>query len=641
MPLATSMPRPMLTSRGFWFLLTVVVLLGAAIALQATLAILVCHTLLLWFLAHWFLFQWRFRAVQSHLGVARSLWTSRGPVESIWARQRSEVRVVLTCRPGVALPFVVVTDRVPAPAHWLGGLTQAEGALSADAPLELAYAIQCPGPGRIRFDGVRVQLADLAGLFYQILFVRDVREFRVLPGLPLDPAHATFVKTQNTLPLLGTHRHPRPGSGSELFDLRDYLSGDPPKMIAWKISARRDRLITRELESEVPIRCMLFVDASNSVRVGPAGRTALCRLVEIAAGVTEANTVQRDLTGLCLFDEAGVRRLIRAGRGRPHLYQLLDELTEAAALLPEVEQSNLIELLPYAYGLAQDVYPDLLRPDVNHMPWWLPFWAPQPRYTLPRPPAAPRRGWRRRLIAPFAGAARWLRYHFWPRFPLWTRPLRPAHHRAYRWRKQLAAIMAVRYDLGPGGLALLLEDDTACGQYLQRFLAEHQVTHPYPLYDGTGRYLFRAPEKFRVVADALMAAVARGKDNELFVLLADLFEGGPELARLERAVCVARARHHQVLVICPWPAAVPLPPRPAATLDPAERPRGHSLPEPTWQLDDIVLRAATLRLHQAYSAVRQTFARLNVPVLCAADDDTVDIVLYRMQRLRVRERGVR
>jgi uncharacterized protein (DUF58 family) len=631
----------MLTARGFWLLLTILVLLGLGVAFTSMPAMLVCLTLLLWFLAQWFLFQWRFRAVETHLSIERTLWTSRGPVDSIWARQRAQVRVRLSCDRAMALPFVVVTDRVPAPARWLGGTTQTDGALSADAPLEIEYAIQCPGPGRIRFDGLRVQFADLAGFFYQILFVRDVREYRVLPALPLDPAHATFVKTQNTLPLLGTHRHPRPGSGSELFDLRDYLSGDPPKMIAWKVSARRDRLITRELESEVPIRCTLFVDASSSVRVGPAGRTALCRLVEVAAGVAQANTAQRDLTGLCLFDETGVRRLIRPGRGRAHLHQLLDGLTEAAALMPAVAQTNLLELLPYAYGLAQDVYPDLLRADVNHMPWWLPFWAPQPLYTVPMPSPTASGGLRRRLLAPFVAAGRWLRHQFWPRFPLWTRPLRPAYHRAYRWRKQLAAIMAVRYDLGPGGLGLLLEDDIACGRYLQRFLAEHQVTHPYSLYDSAGNYLFRAPEKIGALADVLLTAVARGKDNELFVLLADVLEAGPDLARLERAVCVARARHHQVLVICPWPAAVPLPPRPAAGLDAATRPRGHRLPEPTWSLEDIVLRAATLRLHQAYADVQQTFARLGVPVLCAADDDTVDVVLYRMQRLRVRERGVR
>ncbi len=456
----------MLTARGFWFLLTVIALLGLSVGIGATAGVLVCLTLLLWLLAQWFLFLWRLRAAQQHLRVERTLSTSRGPVESIWARQRAEVRVVLSCDRRLGLPFVVMSDRVPAPAQWRSGLTQTEGVLSAGTPLELAYAIECPGAGRVRFDGVRIQLADLGGFFYSTMFVRDVRHYRVLPGLPVDPAHAKFVKTQNTLPLLGTHRHPRPGSGSELFDLRDYLPGDPPKMIAWKVSARRDRLMTRELESEVPIRCTLFVDISNSVRIGPAGRTALARLVEVAAGVAQANTAERDLTGLCLFDETGVARLMRPNRGARHLWQLIDELTDAAALLPAAKETVLADLLPYGYGLAQDVYPDLVQPDFNSMPWWLPFWAPQPLYTIPQPPlpVAVRTGISGWVLRRFIGASRWLRHQLWPRFPLRTTPLRPAYHRYYRWRKQLAAVLSVQYNLGAGGLALLLEDDRECGR---------------------------------------------------------------------------------------------------------------------------------------------------------------------------------
>src|SRR5207302_354096 len=68
----------------------------------------------------------------------------------------------------------------------------------------------------------------------------------------------------------GMHRLYRPGSGSELLDLRDYQPGDPPRTIAWKVSARRDKLITKELEREVPVRCTLLLDTSRSVLVPAA-----------------------------------------------------------------------------------------------------------------------------------------------------------------------------------------------------------------------------------------------------------------------------------------------------------------------------------------------------------------------------------
>src|SRR5205823_2370308 len=140
----------------------------------------------------------------------------------------------------------------------------------------------------------------------------------------------------------------------------------------------------------------------------------------------------------------------------------LGKLTDVAGLIASTPYARVRDLLPIAYGLAQDVYPDWLDRDINHFPAWLPFWAPQPRWTVP--PGAIR-------------ASRWS----------------PTYHRLYRWRKELSAILSVRYDLGPGGLALLLEDDEQCIRYLQRFLTEHQIAYPFSLYDDEGRYLFAAP----------------------------------------------------------------------------------------------------------------------------------------------------
>src|SRR4029079_17698098 len=139
---------------------------------------------------------------------------------------------------------------------------------------------------------------DGQGFFNRVAFLHEVAVYRVLPPLADAEGHCGSVKRPNLLPPPGVHRHRGPGSGSDLLDLRDYLPGDPPKMIAWKASARRDRLITKEFDSEVPIRCTLFVDTSNSVRLGEPGKNTITRLVETAACVAQASAAERDLTGL-------------------------------------------------------------------------------------------------------------------------------------------------------------------------------------------------------------------------------------------------------------------------------------------------------------------------------------------------------
>ena len=274
--------------------------------------------------------------------MQRQLADERGPVDTLWAGRSFAVRVELHLDGWLSLPHVAVADRVPFAAVLLGGETEAAGPVGREAAADVDLSRSAPpAPGRVRFEGLRLRLADLQGFFYFETFVPAVVEYRVLPVLADARGRPAAHKRHNLLPPPGIHRLRRPGSGSELLDLRDYLPGDPPKTIAWKVSARRDRLITKEFESEVPIRCTLFVDTSNSVRVGHhrRARTRLARLVEIAAAVAQANTGSRDLTGLCLFDERRVT-IVRPARTPRHLVQVLHLLADAAGLAPTTGEAR-------------------------------------------------------------------------------------------------------------------------------------------------------------------------------------------------------------------------------------------------------------------------------------------------------------
>jgi uncharacterized protein (DUF58 family) len=581
----------MLTSRGLAFFLAVLLALAISLVTSTPSVALAGLTLLLWFLASWLLFQ--VRTIQAHgrLYVERRVADKRGPVKSLWVGRTFEVGARLCNKSQAALSFACIDERLPLGVERLDGTTQAEGPLAPAAPLEIGYRIRSHSPGSVRFEGLTVRMADFQGFFYRRVFIQDVRDFRVLPSLTAARGHFSTVKRHNLLPLSGAHRHPRPGTGSELLDLRDYLPGDPPKMIAWKASARRDRLMTKEFESEVPIRCTLFVDTSNSVRVGLPGKNTLTSLVNIVAAVAQANSAARDLTGLCLFDEFGVS-YIKPARGQRHLLRIFEVLADAATLAPTTGETAVAQLLPLAHRLAEEVYPQLLEPQVNYFPNWLPLWAPQAAWTLRRPPI-PQGTPLRRLKESARYCADVFRQGVMARLSAKAR-------KHYRWRKQLSAILATRLGLGPGLLALLLEDDALFVVELQHFLSEHRVAFQLPLYGPGNEYLFAAPRKVEVLAAALRKAVARGRDNELFVLLADLLPISDRLDPLLAAVKMARARHHTVLVVCPQSADA------APALE-----------------------------------MRRTFARLGVPVTGAFPDESIPLILDRLERLRALERGVR
>lgn len=612
----------MLTGRGWLLLVALLSLTGAGLAVGNPLLVMVGGTLLSWFLTSWLWFAIRIRLLHGKLLVERSVSNQHGSADCLWSGTRFTLEVRLINASRWPLPFVHILERVPPLAAVLRGSTEASGPVSRAQPLQLRYQAHCQAAGQICFDGVQATICDLQGFFVHTMFIRDGKVLRVLPRLVDARGRPAGVKRHNQLPLLGHHAHRRPGTGSELLDLRDYMPGDPPKTIAWKASARRDRLMTKEFESEVPIRCTLFVDQSQSVRVGGPGNNALARLVDIASAVSQANAARRDLTGLCLFDELGIQ-YHRPGRGSRHLVQLMQRLAEAASAMPSARDVPVSRLLALAYGLAQDIYPEFLEPQNNVFPFWLPLWSPHPAYAMRHPP--------------------WLARSYLTRPLLWVwQRLSPAAHRDYRWRKQLAAFLSVRYRIAPAGLASLLEDDEVFARYLQRFLGEHQVSPPAEYYDSRGRYQYAAPGKIDVLSRTLLRAVGKGHDNELFVLLADLLEAEDGLGKLLSAVKVALGRHHQVLVVCPWPAGFPLPSRSRVE----DRKSVAILPAVLERLSRyrtvqaMVRRATVLRFHRAFFRLRDSFARLGVQVVCAADDDSVELILKRLDRLRTLERGV-
>jgi hypothetical protein len=122
---------------------------------------------------------------------------------------------------------------------------------------------------------------------------------------------------------------------------------------------------------------------------------------------------------------------------------------------------------------------------------------------------------------------------------------------------------------------------------------------------------------------ALTRSIARGHDNELLVLLVDLIELETHLTPLLKAVRVARARHHHVMVVCPWPTG-------------AARSRQSipSAPSADAAVDELVRYAAELRSERAWHTIRRAFARLGVPVLRAAKGETARLILHRLDQLR-------
>jgi uncharacterized protein (DUF58 family) len=631
-----------LTPRGRWFLAAAgPTAVGGTLVLAGAAALvpLLGMAALGWFLARWAAFAWQVRQARGRLVVRRELRAGGRAVSSVWAYSNPVVRLTVELTAG-SLPRVVLADRPPAD---LDGVEPDEhvGRLVAGSPVVIDTPVKPTAMGVLRFEGLAVRAFDPCGLFEARWFVRHVTEVPVLPPL-LSAAGGKQrgVKRVNALPPPGLYRLRRPGGGGELLDLRDYRPGDPPKTIAWKASARRDRLITKEFESDVPVRVLLLLDASTGARVGPAGESAVARLAMVAAGVAQSAAAGRDLVGLAVCDEDGVE-LLSPARTAAHRVRVLRELARAAARLPHPAGVSAERLSKPAHALASEVYPDLLAADLNALPLGL-FWRPAlgrrigwlvvGLFFLPFvaliPVVLERLARLANLFAPagygWAGLLGLLLLPWVFGGLVWfvhgVRGMLPPHRPQTARRKALAAVFAAADRSGPAMLQRYVEDDEAFADRAGRFLTAHRVRPPLALVGPDGEDLYRSPGKVAVLAGVLVRATAVARDNELYVIFADLAElTADELAPLLAAVRAARARHHAVAVMVPWPADVP-----------ADLP---GIPHRV-KLAGVVRYAQASRYHRQFAAVRTLLTAAGATLIRADAGDPVRRVLDKLDRVR-------
>jgi uncharacterized protein (DUF58 family) len=659
-----------LTSRGSWFLFVVLMQTALGLIWSSRVGPIVAVLGLValgWFVVEWLLFQARVHFVAPKIAFRRVVRAERREVPIVWAGQEFDVIVHVKLDASVGLPYVVVQDRPPSGCDRVNGLDYRIGALSAEEGCSIEYRLRCDVPGEIRFEGARLQLADLQGFFYHRSFRRAPAQLLVLPPLADAEGKRRTTKAHNVLPPPGVHRLRQTGGGSELHDLRDYRPGDPPKMIAWKASARRDRLITKEFESDVPVRCTLFVDASPSVRIGPARETMLHQITTIASAVSQAALADRDHVGLVLFDDQDVEVMPPARTSR-HLIELLHRLARANSAAPISPCGDVDELMPLANPLAHELYPDLMDRRINTAPLSM-SWRPllDSRWAWPvlvlLLPLALLIGWFEAAVLCYlfdygeglhyvwhaggivkeqagslanvlfvTAASAALALVYWGVYGLSGFLPSPRVDRLRR--KQLAAALAAIDDAPMETEARYLDDDAAFSLRLQRFLAQHHRRYPVALFDDDGRYLFRSEEKIDVLSRSLLRSVARGRDNELFVILADLFELQEALEPLLRAVRVACARHHHVLVICPWLHGVPALDEKLEEAERARAIRAQALEAGFRGIQAQLFRQTVEQFHASFQALRREFGKSGVLLVRASPRESVRLILNRLDRLR-------
>ena len=113
----------------------------------------------------------------------------------------------------------------------------------------------------------------------------------------------------------GMNKSPKHGFSVEFSEYRQYVQGDDPRFLDWKLFARTDRSYIRLFEDETNLRCYIVADFSRSMSFGSLDYNKHDYARTIAASLAWMLNRQGDAVGLTLFYEQ-VRMVVPA-RYRP------------------------------------------------------------------------------------------------------------------------------------------------------------------------------------------------------------------------------------------------------------------------------------------------------------------------------------
>lgn len=527
---------------------------------------------LIWIGIEWAVFRARVDMYLQNVRAERELRNRQGPTRVLWESQ--SVGVLTRLRFPSAwlwLPPVRATfhDLLPVAATCENKVHGRQISLGQELDVILSYRIRSDSPGKVKFTGLRFVIEDLHGFFQAERFVSLPQDYRVLPLAIDSGTMSTIRKRRNVLPPPGDHLMPKPGVGSELMEIREYVPGDSPRSIAWKVSARRDELMCKEFESEVPVRCQLIVDMSRSIRLGYPGLCLGGRLVSLAALIASKLSSHRDPIGLSVFDGKQID-IWRASASRKSILRMIDGLSNAIDRPIEPVDIPPDALVRSAFDIARVRYPEASE----HA--------------------------QRRLK------------RLWP-----TRA-------AWKMRLRVAAVLCNHYRLDQIAMGELVDDDTQLAYWLQRFHSDHGAPYTGPLFDSDGNYLFDDRTKIDQLSKLIRRVAARGRDNELIVVMAELTDADYDLQSLVQAIKYAKARHHRVAILVAWPTQMPLP-KQSISLDTVLKYGPNGATE--WLLE-------RRQKQQAFVRLRTEFGKLRVPVAAASDEMATNLILNQLEVLR-------
>lgn len=145
--------------------------------------------------------------------------------------------------------------------------------------------------------------------------------------------------------LAGAHKSPLSGFAVEFASHREYVWGDDPKHIDWRVYFTRDKYFIKQYEMETNFVCHLVLDCSASMRYGEGPQQKLLYAAQMATTLGYSIVHQSDKVSLATFDDR-VRGFIQPSNSMAQIVRMTNHLEE----IQPVEKTRMAECLTELVG---------------------------------------------------------------------------------------------------------------------------------------------------------------------------------------------------------------------------------------------------------------------------------------------------
>ncbi|HIG19648.1 MAG: hypothetical protein CXT67_04810 [Methanobacteriota archaeon] len=191
----------------------------------------------------------------------------------------------------------------------------------------IEYTVECPLRGFYTVGPVCIRIQDSFGLFHKEKELHVYDDFLVFPKT--EDLKDAFVKSKVPKIFTGAVNIRQPGPGSEFYNLREYIAGDPMKSINWPAYGRTGKLMVNERERDAVSDIILILDSRAVSETGPVSRNSLVYGTRAAASLASFFLSRRDSVGLVSYADEIIS--VDRDTGKKQLYVILTKLAGAMA----------------------------------------------------------------------------------------------------------------------------------------------------------------------------------------------------------------------------------------------------------------------------------------------------------------------